>query len=94
MTIGEIKLNDPLTNPNYCGYCKSEPCQCDGHGNYADDEQVKTSGDEVEGVEEQGDEEFEEEEIEEECESPRAPRKLREPMPEHNPRPQRPSYMR
>lgn len=26
------KWNDALENPDYCGYCKCEPCECDGHG--------------------------------------------------------------
>jgi hypothetical protein len=31
---------DPQTNPTYCGYCKCDPCQCDGHGNFGPVENV------------------------------------------------------
>jgi hypothetical protein len=27
-------FNEKWNDPNYCGYCKCEPCQCDGHGNF------------------------------------------------------------
>lgn len=56
------KWNDPQLNPNYCGYCKCEPCICDGHGNYGG-EQV--SLDLIETVEEEEtvDDEMEEGEL-------------------------------
>lgn len=27
---------DPQSSPTYCGYCKCDPCQCDGHGNFGE----------------------------------------------------------
>lgn len=27
-------------SPYYCGYCKNDPCQCDGHGKFLDDPRI------------------------------------------------------
>ncbi len=81
---------NPFDSKTYCGYCKSDPCQRDGHGNYPGDEQTNLDLIEVEDEEEIE----EEEEVEEEYESPRSPRKLRDPLPNRNPRPQRPERAR
>lgn len=31
---------DPQNSKTYCGYCKCDPCQCDGHGNFGEQENV------------------------------------------------------
>lgn len=46
-----FEWNNPLTNPEYCGYCKCEPCICDGHGNYEDEDEELDE--ELEGDEEE-----------------------------------------
>jgi len=29
------------SDPDYCGYCKCSPCQCDGFGNFEVEEEVE-----------------------------------------------------
>jgi hypothetical protein len=96
--FNEYKWNDPMQNPNYCGYCKSEPCQCDGHGNFGGEQDGL---DLIETVEEEVvDEEEEEGELTYEDGSPYDPdagKRDRSPAPPRQGssyRPQRPSYMR
>lgn len=36
----ETIMYNPFDDPNYCGYCKCSPCQCDGHGNFGEQENV------------------------------------------------------
>lgn len=31
---------NPFDDPKYYGYCKCSPCQCDGHGNFGEQENV------------------------------------------------------